>query len=81
MNDLSQLETYTNNLVSASKALGEYCGGVNPPLQASSTAHPTVRRARRNILAVAAQLQTLLADPADFIQHLAGQVLILPLSS
>ncbi|KAL9111234.1 MAG: hypothetical protein Q9227_004312 [Pyrenula ochraceoflavens] len=73
MNSLSQLERYTNDLVSAAKTLADHCHATESNLFETSITHPTARRARRNALAIIAQLQTLLVDPADFIQQLASQ--------
>lgn len=78
MTKLSQLETYSNDLAAATKTLTDHYRDASN----GSTSHPTVtndtprdvRLARNNILAISAQLQTLLTEPAEFIQHLAGQV-------
>lgn len=75
---LSQLEKYANDLAAAVKTLTDHLR----PAGAGSTSHLAVpsdvpgevHRARRNVLANAARLQILLAEPADFIQHLASQV-------
>lgn len=78
MTSLSQLETYTNDLVNAVKPLTDHVRGtsfdssshLSVPVDASWEVHG----ARRNTLVVVARLQTLLAEPIDFIQHLASQV-------
>lgn len=71
---LSQLETYANDLAAAVKTLTDHLR----PAGADSTSHLAVpndaHRARRNVLARLQMLQILLAEPADFIQHLASQV-------
>lgn len=75
---LSQLETYANDLAAAVKSLTGHvqnAGAVSTPhLAIPSDAPSEVHRARRNVLANAARLQILLAEPADLIQHLASQV-------
>ena len=85
MTSLSQLETYTNELVAATKALATHCRdagvGSTPHLTVPDHAPFEVHRARRDVLANAARLQTLLAEPGDFIQHLASQVRTLSHSS
>jgi hypothetical protein len=84
MTSLTQLETHTSELAAAVKSLAEYCRNVEAPVdfaarnvpqplvppEASSEAH----QARRSIMANVAKLQTLLGEPADFLQQLAGQV-------
>lgn len=86
MASLNQLETEINELLTAAKALVDHCraagGGLFAPASPSSTPRPAVppeapddaHRARRNVLAIVTRLQMLLAEPADFIQHLACQV-------
>ena len=78
MDSLSQLETYTHDLVSASKTLANHCRDVGVSsmrhLAVPTNAPVEAHRSRRNFLAILARLQTLLAEPADFIQHLASQV-------
>ncbi|KAL9608104.1 MAG: hypothetical protein Q9167_007042 [Letrouitia subvulpina] len=79
MTSLSQLETYTNDLSTAAKTLanhGRDAGvGLGPHLSVPTDAPWEVHRARRNVLANIARLQILLAEPTDFLQHLASQVL------
>ena len=78
MSSLSQLEAYSNGLATATKTLLDY----RRDAAVDSTTHLTVprdapyevQRARRNVLAIVARLETLLAEPADLIQHLANQV-------
>jgi len=84
MSSLAQLEAYTSELVAAAQRLAHYCRDIEAPLdfatgnapqplvppEAPSEAH----RARRSMMAGLAKLQTLLGEPADFLQQLAGQV-------
>ena len=75
MTSSSQLETWSNDLAIAVKSLGDHYrahGTTSTPHLAITNAEAD--RARRDILTIATRLQTLLADPADFIQHLAGKV-------
>ena len=78
MISLSQLEVHTNDLITATKTLTNYCrdAGVDPTthLALPKDMPGEVRRARRDILANVARLQTLVAEPDDFIQHLASHV-------
>ena len=78
MTSLTQLEKYTNELASAAKTLADHCRntsvGSTPHLAIPNDAPCETHRARRNALAIIGQLQTLLAEPVDFIQHLASQV-------
>jgi hypothetical protein len=83
MNSLIQLESYTDELVTAIKTMTEYCRNIEVPtsfphliipLEAPSEIH----RARRTILANMSKVRTLLGEPADFLQHLASQVRIVP---
>lgn len=77
MTSLSQLETYTNDLINAVKPLTDHIRDTgfdsSPHLSVPFDTSWEVHWARRNILAVVARLQTLLAEPTDFIQHLASQ--------
>ncbi|KFY27884.1 hypothetical protein V491_00709 [Pseudogymnoascus sp. VKM F-3775] len=77
MTSLSQLETYSNELATAVKALADHsrdaCAGATPHLTVAPGAPCEVHRARRNILTIVARVKALLAEPADFIQHLACQ--------
>uniref|UniRef100_A0A093VIS0 O-methyltransferase FtmD n=1 Tax=Talaromyces marneffei PM1 TaxID=1077442 RepID=A0A093VIS0_TALMA len=76
--NLDQLQSYINELNSAAKVITDHC---NPYINTGSASHISIppnapseiHRARRNLLAVATRLQTLLAEPADFIQQLASQ--------
>ena len=78
MSSLRQLQTHTNDLAVAAKTLAEHCRDTG----VGSTLHLTVpvdapcevHRARRNVLAIVARLQTLLAQPVDLIQQLSSQV-------
>ncbi|KAL8792411.1 MAG: hypothetical protein Q9195_005025 [Heterodermia aff. obscurata] len=75
MISLSQLEVYTNDLVNATKTVANHCrdAGVDSTIHLTVPEDmPEVRRARREILANVARLQTLMAEPDDFIQHLAS---------
>lgn len=84
MTSLSQLVKYTNDLNTATKTLASHCRdtgvGSSPHLAILDDAPREVYRARRNVLSNVARLQTLLAEPGDFIQHLATQVRHLSLS-
>ncbi|KAH8807219.1 O-methyltransferase family protein [Xylogone sp. PMI_703] len=51
--------------------------GANPHLEATCEATCEMHHAKRKVLGVVARLQTLLAEPADFIHHLASQNQIL----
>ena len=77
MTSLSQLEIHTDDLINAVTPLTGHVRDTSfdssPHLSVPFDASWEVHRARRNILAVAARLQTLLAEPIDFIQHLASQ--------
>jgi hypothetical protein len=84
MASFNHLEGLTGEIAAAAEVLSTYCGNVNAypdpvpptvpqsvvPTDAPSEAH----QARRSIIANAANLQTLLSEPADFIQRLAIQV-------
>ena len=78
MTSSSQLETWSNDLAIAAKTLSDHCRGdgtaLTPHLATTNVAPSEADRARRNILTIATRLQTLLAEPAEFIQHLASQV-------
>ncbi len=78
MTSLSQLETYTNDLTNAVKTFADHVRdtgfGSSPDLLVPCDASWEVYSARRNVLTVMARLQILLAEPTDFIQHLASQV-------
>ncbi|KAI1493818.1 O-methyltransferase family protein [Biscogniauxia mediterranea] len=77
MKSLNQLENYTSELATAAKDLADLCRdaglGSTPALTLPRDAPLEVHRARRNVLAAVARVQTLLAEPADFIQQLASQ--------
>ena len=78
MTSSSQLKTWGNDLAIAAKTLSDHCRAdgtaSTPHLAITSVAPGEANRARRNILTIATRLQTLLAEPAEFIQHLASQV-------
>lgn len=79
MNSLIQLENYTNELAFSVKSLANYCRSAEvhkstPQLLVPPEAPNEVLRTRRTILANLAKIQTLLDEPADFVQHLATQV-------
>ena len=91
MNSLAQLEAYTSELAAAVKSLANCCRNVEAPVDfaARNTPQPLLptespseaHRARRSIMANLVKLQTLLDEPADFLQRLAGQVcLSLPIT-
>ncbi len=81
---LAQLEAYTNELAAAVKTLASYCRNFEAPVDfpAGNTPKPLVQpeapsdahQARRSIIANATKLQTLLDEPTDFLQQLAGHV-------
>ncbi|MCJ1251841.1 hypothetical protein MMC30_009079 [Trapelia coarctata] len=83
MSSLAQLEAYTSELAAAVEKVAKYCRNIEVPVDfaAGNTPQPLVppeapseaHRARRSIVANVAKLQTLLAEPADFLQQLAGQ--------
>ncbi|KAF2178409.1 hypothetical protein K469DRAFT_754497 [Zopfia rhizophila CBS 207.26] len=72
-----QLETWANDLAIAAKTLSDHCPGdgtaSTPNLAITNVAPGKADRARRNILSIANRLQTQLAEPVEFIQHLASQ--------
>ena len=78
MIDLSQLEVCTNDLVIATNVLATNCretgNGANTRLVLPLETSDEVQRARRRVLGLVSRLQKLLAEPVDFIQHLASQV-------
>jgi hypothetical protein len=84
MTSLSQLEAYTSEIAAAAKSLSSYCRNVDGPMDSVQANLPQglvppeapgeAHRARRSIIANAAKLQTLLSEPADFLQRLAAQV-------
>ena len=78
MASFSQLERYTNDLTVAARTLADQSRSVDFGLSAQSPdAFSKIHRAKRDVLANMARLQILLAEPNDFIQHLAGQVCFL----
>ena len=90
MTSLAQLENYTNELSAAVKTLAnhsrnvedssvDFAGGSPPKPLLRPDAPSEAHRARRSVLSVVAKLQTLLGEPADFLQQLSRQVL--PISS
>lgn len=84
MTSLAQLEACTNDVATAVQSLADYCWNFEGPVEvaAGNTPQPLVppeapseaHQTRRSILANVAKLQTLLYEPADFIQQLAAQV-------
>jgi hypothetical protein len=78
MTSLNWLETYTKDLATAAKILADHCQdagvGLTPRLAVPNDAPCAVHRARRNVLSIVTELQKLLVEPADVIQHLASQV-------
>lgn len=81
MSVFQKLETQAEQLATAAKTLAEQCreAGLNefslPWGIGGSEVPREVDRLRRNMLATVNRLQTMLAGPTDFIQHLAHQVL------
>lgn len=83
---LGRLKTYANDIATAAKILADHlqdCGVGSsssssvfstPQLAVPRDAPYEVHRARCNLLNSINWLQTLLAEPADFIQQLASQV-------
>ncbi|KAF2234845.1 O-methyltransferase family protein [Viridothelium virens] len=75
--DLNQLETWSNELVIAARTLSQHLRSDGT----ASTLNPVINkvmlgeadRARQSILTIAARLQTLLVQPAEFLLHLASQ--------
>ena len=78
MGDPSQLEICINDLAIAAKILATNCQetgtGSNTRLVVPIEASDEVQRARRSVLRLVSRLRKLLAEPVDFIQHLASQV-------
>lgn len=78
MTSSSQLEIWSNDLAIAVKSLSDHChvnGTASTPHLAITNGAPgEADRARRNILTITTHLQALLAEPVEFIQHLAGKV-------
>lgn len=84
MSSLRQLEAYASELVAAAQRLAHYCRNLEAPVDfaAGDAPQPLVppeapseaHRARRSMMASLAKLQTVLVEPADFLQQLAGQV-------
>ena len=84
MTGWAQLEAYTAELNAAVETLTSHCQNAEAPAEGDAENTPQAlvppeapveaHRARRPILANIAKLQTLLAEPADFLQELARQV-------
>lgn len=84
MNGLAELEACTSEVALAVKRLADYCRNVEAPydMTASSIPQPLVlpeapneaHGVRRSIVTNLARLQTMLGEPADFLQHLAYHV-------
>ena len=81
MSAWAQLEAHTAELNAAIETLARHCRNIeaddarNAPQSLIPPEAPAeVHRARRPILANIAKLQTLLAEPEDFLQELARQV-------
>ena len=77
--NLGQLQSYVNELSSAAKLIIDHCPDANlshaTHISIPSNAPSEVHRARRNLLALTTRLQSLFAEPADFVQQIASQVL------
>ncbi|KAL9090652.1 MAG: hypothetical protein Q9165_005140 [Trypethelium subeluteriae] len=77
MMNSNQLETLSNELVLAVQTLSQHCLGdrtVSTPNSVMKEVMPSeADRARQSILTIAARLQTLVVEPAEFFQHLATQ--------
>ena len=86
MTGRARLEAHTTELNAAMKTLTRHCRNIEATsdveVEAGNAPQPLVppeapvevHRARRPIMANIAKLQTLLAEPADFLQELARQV-------
>ena len=87
MTGRAQLEAYTTELNAAIEIFSSHCRNIEgtsdfgvevgyapPPTLIPPTAPVEAHWARRAIMANTAKLQTLLAEPADFLQELARQV-------
>lgn len=85
MDNLSHLETYAQEVAAAAKLLADQCraSSIGQSMSSSSLpAHLTipldapdeVHQTRRKLVFTMARLQTFLAQPADFLHHLASQV-------
>lgn len=78
MMGLSPLQTLSVELAIASKTLSDQFRGdgveLNSPLAVNHLASGEADNARRTILSIATRLQTMLAEPVEFIRHLANQV-------
>ena len=68
MSTLIHVQECTNKIIDAANALIGHCQ------VGYSTSSDEVAPTRRNLLALLAELQVLLFQPTDFIQHLATQV-------
>ncbi|KAL2864650.1 uncharacterized protein BJX67DRAFT_373656 [Aspergillus lucknowensis] len=76
MSNLSDLETSTSDLTAALKTLITHCQSHpanGTQLLVLPDAPSEVHRSRQSSLVAISRLQTLLADPADFLHHLAIQ--------
>lgn len=89
MTGRARLEAHTTELNAAMKTLTRHCRNIEATsdveVEAGNAPQPLVppeapvevHRARRPIMANIAKLQTLLAEPADFLQELARQIQLL----
>lgn len=81
---LAQLEAHTTKLVALVKTLTDYCEHVEAPADFTVGKVPQpllppqapseAQRARLSIVAIVTQLQTLLNEPAEFLQQIGRQV-------
>lgn len=81
MDRVSQLEAYASELIRSVQSLASYCRNTKShPLSSTPRslvppeAPQNVHRTRRTVLASITNIQIILADPVDFLQHLASQV-------
>lgn len=84
MSSLAQLEAYTSELAAAVQKLANCCRTLEGPLQFAvgntpqpldlSEAPSEAHQAQRLIVDNTYKLQTLLSEPADFLQQLTRQV-------
>lgn len=74
---LPSIETCANDLNIATRSFIDFSQrdvASNPSNKAATETSPEAHRARNKVFTSIIQLQALLAEPSDFIQHLASQV-------
>jgi hypothetical protein len=72
MANLTQLESYSNELATAVRTLTGYTSTRESLLDPN--AHKEAHRAKGRILSCVAAIKTLIYGPTDFLEHLAIQV-------